>query len=201
MLVYLINSFLQEMCFVLSNIIFFKFMFICIIFREKECLNENIVEEEDDPSPSCISPNESPGKCNLSLSFNFDFNDVNSVESSDSETADLQIDVSEIGNYGLHSKHKRDTVEETSSVINEMEEEIERQLDAKAAKTNLTATNVKNILKHVITNEHVMAMVKNRLQDTEDDILFEPKLTRAKAKYGETKFIFYMSYNCVKYLL
>ncbi|XP_017765424.1 PREDICTED: GON-4-like protein [Eufriesea mexicana] len=63
-----------------------------------------------------------------------------------------------------------------------MEEEIERQLDAKAAKTNLTATNVKNILKHVITNEHVMAMVKNRLHDTENDVPFEPKLTRAKAK-------------------
>ncbi|XP_076177842.1 gon-4 like protein muscle wasted isoform X2 [Ptiloglossa arizonensis] len=63
-----------------------------------------------------------------------------------------------------------------------MEEEIERQLDAKAAKTNLTATNVKNILKHVITNEHVMAMVKNRLHDTKDSIPFEPKLTRAKAK-------------------
>ncbi|XP_076667749.1 gon-4 like protein muscle wasted [Andrena cerasifolii] len=149
---------------------------------EKESLNENTVEEEANRSPSCISSTESPGKCNLSLSFNFDFNDVNSVESSDSETADLQIDVSEINNYGLHSKHKRDTVEETSSVINEMEEEIERQLDAKAAKTNLTATNVKNIIKHVITNEHVMAMVKNRLQDTQDDILFEPKLTRAKAK-------------------
>ncbi|XP_026670808.1 GON-4-like protein isoform X2 [Ceratina calcarata] len=63
-----------------------------------------------------------------------------------------------------------------------MEEEIERQLDAKAAKTNLTATNVKNILKHVITNEHVMAMVQNRLQDAKDDVPFEPKLTRAKAK-------------------
>lgn len=126
--------------------------------------------------------NESPTKCNLSFSFNFDFNDVNSDDSSDSETADLQIDVSEIDNNELPSKHKRDSVEETSSVINEMEEEIERQLDAKAAKTNLTATNVKNIIKHVITNEHVMAMVQNRLHDTEDDIPFEPKLTRAKAK-------------------
>ncbi|KZC04254.1 GON-4-like protein [Dufourea novaeangliae] len=120
--------------------------------------------------------------CNLSFSFNFDFDDVNNNDSSDSENADLQIDISEIDNYEPPSKHKRDAIEETSSVINEMEEEIERQLDAKAAKTNLTATNVKNILKHVITNEHVMAMVKNRLQDTEDDILFEPKLTRAKAK-------------------
>ncbi|XP_076751273.1 gon-4 like protein muscle wasted [Xylocopa sonorina] len=141
---------------------------------------DNIVEEN--PSPSCISLNEPTKKCNLSFSFNFDFEDVNSDESSDSETADLQIDISEVDNYEPSCKHKRDTVEETSSVINEMEEEIERQLDAKAAKTNLTATNVKNILKHVITNEHVMAMVKNRLYDTKDDVPFEPKLTRAKAK-------------------
>lgn len=79
-----------------------------------------------------------------------------------------------------------------------MEEEIERQLDAKAAKTNLTATNVKNILKHVITNEHVMAMVKNRLHDTKDSIPFEPKLTRAKAKYDATKYILYKSYKQVE---
>ncbi|XP_029038118.1 uncharacterized protein LOC114873691 [Osmia bicornis bicornis] len=148
----------------------------------EESTKENIVEKEVNLNCSSVSLNESPKKCNLSFSFNFDFNDVNNDESSDSETPDLQIDVSEVDNYEPSSKHKRDAVEETCSVINEMEEEIERQLDAKAAKINLTATNVKNILKHVITNEHVMAMVKNRLYDTEDDVLFEPKLTRAKAK-------------------
>ncbi|XP_076244859.1 gon-4 like protein muscle wasted [Calliopsis andreniformis] len=148
----------------------------------EECSVQNTIDEGVSPSPSCVSLNESPRKCNLSFSFNFDFDDVNSDDSSDSENADLQIDVSEVDNNELPSRHKRDSVEETSSVINEMEEEIERQLDAKAAKTNLTAVNVKNIIKHVITNEHVMAMVKNRLQDAEDDIPFEPKLTRAKAK-------------------
>ncbi|XP_012144630.2 gon-4 like protein muscle wasted isoform X1 [Megachile rotundata] len=149
----------------------------------EESSKQNIAEEEvNNLFPPSVSLNESTKKCNLSFSFNFDFDDVNNDESSDSETADLQIDVSEIDNNEPPNKHKRDTVEETSSVINEMEEEIERQLDAKAAKINLTATNVKNILKHVITNEHVMAMVKNRLYDTEDDVTFEPKLTRAKAK-------------------
>ncbi|XP_033340085.2 gon-4 like protein muscle wasted isoform X1 [Megalopta genalis] len=143
---------------------------------------ETTIKDITRPAPSSICINDTKKKCNLSFSFNVDFDDVNSDVSSDSETADLQIDVSEVDNYEPPSKHKRDAVEETSSVINEMEEEIERQLDAKAAKTNLTATNVKNIIKHVITNEYVMAMVKNRLQDTEDDLLFEPKLTRAKAK-------------------
>ncbi|XP_076303648.1 gon-4 like protein muscle wasted [Lasioglossum baleicum] len=148
----------------------------------EESSGQTTIKDVASPAPSSISVNDTKKKCNLSFSFNFDFDDVNSDVSSDSETADLQIDVSEVDNYEPPNKHKRDAVEETSSVINEMEEEIERQLDAKAAKTNLTATNVKNIIKHVITNEHVMAMVKNRLQDTEDDILFEPKLTRAKAK-------------------
>lgn len=120
-------------------------------------------------------------KCNLSFSINFDFNDVNSENSTDSENADLQIDISEVDNYDLSSKHKREAIEE-ASVLNEMEEEIERQLDAKAAKTNLTATNVKNILKHVIPYEHLMTMIQKWLQDTENDN-FGPKLTRAKAKY------------------
>ncbi|XP_043256320.1 GON-4-like protein [Colletes gigas] len=149
---------------------------------ETSLVVESAIEEEAKPSPSFISLNDCTKTCNLSFSFNIDFNNVISDGSSDSETADLQIDVSEIDNCEPPIKHKRDAIEETSSIINEMEEEIERQLDAKAAKTNLTATNVKNILKHVITNEHVMAMVKNHLQETEDDVLFEPKLTRAKAK-------------------
>lgn len=148
---------------------------------EEDSLTEATGKEETHELPSS-TPSKSPKMSNLSFSFNFDFNDVNSDNSSDSETPNLQIDVSEIDNYELSNKHKRETIEETCSVINEMEEEIERQLDAKAARTNLTATNVKNILKHVITNEHVMAMVQKQLHDMEDDTFFEPKLTRAKAK-------------------
>ncbi|XP_024937554.1 GON-4-like protein [Cephus cinctus] len=127
------------------------------------------------------SDQESSDEYNVSFSFNIDLDVIHNDVSSDSETAELQIDVSEVDNYEIPNKLKRDTIDEPS-VINEMEEEIERQLDAKAAKTNLTATNVKNILKHVITNEHVMAMVKKKLQNTDDDIMFVPKLTRAKAK-------------------
>ncbi|XP_018407103.1 PREDICTED: uncharacterized protein LOC108783115 [Cyphomyrmex costatus] len=139
------------------------------------------VQNDSDVLTSSVSFTESPKKCNLSFSINFDFNDVNSENSTDSENADLQIDISEVDNYEPSSKHKRETVEE-ASVLNEMEEEIERQLDAKAAKTNLTATNVKNILKHVIPYEHLMTMIQKWLQDTENDINIGPKLTRAKAK-------------------
>lgn len=139
------------------------------------------VQSDIDALTSSVAFIESPKKCNLSFSINFDFNDVNSENSTDSENADLQIDISEVDNYEPSSKHKREAIEE-ASVLNEMEEEIERQLDAKAAKTNLTPTNVKNILKHVIPYEHLMTMVQKWLQDTENDVNFGPKLTRAKAK-------------------
>ncbi|XP_015112073.1 GON-4-like protein isoform X2 [Diachasma alloeum] len=130
---------------------------------------------------STPSPSSSPRKCNLSFSFNFDVDGIDSESTTDSETPGLQIDVSEVINYQKTRKRKYIEIEETSA-IDEMEEEIERQLDAKAAKTNLTATNVKNILKHVITNEHVLAMVQNSVHNTEEGAIFEPKLTRAKAK-------------------
>lgn len=139
------------------------------------------VQTITDASISSVPFTESPKKCNLSFSINFDFSNVNSENSTDSENADLQIDISEVDNYEPSSKHKREAVEE-ASMLNEMEEEIERQLDAKAAKTNLTTTNVKNILKRVIPYEH-LRMVQKWLQDTENDVNFGPKLTRAKAKY------------------
>lgn len=144
--------------------------------------SEPIVRNDTNSSASSVSIIESPSKCNLSFSINFDFNDVDNENSTDSENADLQIDISEVDKYEPSSKHKREAIEE-ASVLNKMEEEIERQLDAKAAKTNLTATNVKNILKHVIPYEHLMTMIQKWLEDTEDDFNFGPKLTRAKAKY------------------
>ena len=57
------------------------------------------------------------------------------------------------------------------------------QLDQKAEKTQLTATLVKDIIKNVMTDENVLAMVKNTILNTEQiPAVFEPKLTRAKTK-------------------
>ncbi|XP_046423902.1 GON-4-like protein [Neodiprion fabricii] len=123
-----------------------------------------------------------PSQNNVSFSFNLDLENFNEDFYSDSD-GELEIDVSEIDNYERQNDRTRiREMDKDISVFNKMEEEIERQLDAKAARTNLTATNVKNILKHVITNEHVMAMVKRKAYNLEDDLIFEPKLTRAKAK-------------------
>lgn len=119
---------------------------------------------------------------NVSFSFNLDLENIAGDLDSNSD-GELEIDVSEIDNYESQNSLKRKReIDKDISVFNKMEEEIERQLDAKAARTNLTVKNVKNILKHVITNEHVMAMVKRRAYNVENDIIFEPKLTRAKAK-------------------
>ncbi|XP_057338730.1 uncharacterized protein LOC130676485 isoform X3 [Microplitis mediator] len=116
--------------------------------------------------------------CEFSVSFNSE--DKNNNYTSDSDTG-LQIDVAEVDDDENPSKRRRLEINDML-VLDEVEEELERQLDAKAAKTNLTATNVKNIIKHVITNEYVLAMVNNSLNNSEEGVVFEPKLTRAKAK-------------------
>lgn len=120
-------------------------------------------------------------KYNLSFTMNLD-EDIDSEFSNDSDKVDLKIDVEEVDNYETPKKRFRHDDNDKITGINEMEEEIERQLDAKAAKTNLTATNVKNILKHVIMNEDVISMVHNTVHNSDEKLLYEPKLTRSKAK-------------------
>ncbi|GLG93383.1 Uncharacterized protein GBIM_00809 [Gryllus bimaculatus] len=73
-------------------------------------------------------------------------------------------------------------------VVHQMEAEIERQLDSKAKKSNLTVANVKNILKDVITNEHVLDLVRHTMKQPEKNFCiskvfsYAPKLTRAKTR-------------------
>ncbi|KAL5014915.1 hypothetical protein ScPMuIL_009185 [Solemya velum] len=73
-------------------------------------------------------------------------------------------------------------------IIVDSESELDKKLEEGAKKNKLSATNVKNILHHVITNEHVIAMVKNTLneelnkQEQSLNETFEPKMTRSKVK-------------------
>ncbi|KAI4468523.1 yy1 associated protein-related [Holotrichia oblita] len=70
-------------------------------------------------------------------------------------------------------------------IIETMANDLEKTLEEKAAKANLTAYNVKNILKHAVMNEHLLALVRQAEdpQSKVDDLpVYEPKLTRAKAK-------------------
>ncbi|XP_013382000.1 GON-4-like protein [Lingula anatina] len=67
--------------------------------------------------------------------------------------------------------------------IIESDSEMDLCLEEKAKKNNLTAKNVKNILHHVLTNEHVVAMMKNTLSmEDPSEAPYVPKMTRAKVK-------------------
>lgn len=77
--------------------------------------------------------------------------------------------------------------EKEQKMIQIVENEFEKDLEEKAAKTKLNVVNVKNIIKHVVTNKHVLALVR-KVENTsncsdEPEHVFEPKLTRSKAKY------------------
>ncbi|XP_072531952.1 GON-4-like protein isoform X2 [Salminus brasiliensis] len=64
----------------------------------------------------------------------------------------------------------------------EIDKELDRELENKSRQHNLTSANVRSIIHEVITNEHVVAMMKAAINDTEPVPLFEPKMTRSKLK-------------------
>ncbi|KAL0962283.1 hypothetical protein UPYG_G00338090 [Umbra pygmaea] len=64
----------------------------------------------------------------------------------------------------------------------EIDRELDRELENKSKQHNLTTTNVRNIIHEVITNEHVVAMMKAAINETEAVPVFEPKMTRSKFK-------------------
>ncbi|GBM55415.1 hypothetical protein AVEN_150471-1 [Araneus ventricosus] len=78
-----------------------------------------------------------------------------------------------------------DTVD---NVMEDMEEEIDSALEQAHYKNKLTPAKVKNILRHIIANEYVLAMVRNTMKpensddEEQGDSTYEPKLTRSKAK-------------------
>uniref|UniRef100_A0A673ZH79 GON-4-like protein n=1 Tax=Salmo trutta TaxID=8032 RepID=A0A673ZH79_SALTR len=64
----------------------------------------------------------------------------------------------------------------------EIDRELDRELENKSRQHNLTTANVRNIIHEVITNEHVVAMMKAAINETETMPVFEPKMTRSKFK-------------------
>ncbi|XP_068426179.1 GON-4-like protein isoform X2 [Clinocottus analis] len=66
-----------------------------------------------------------------------------------------------------------------------IEDELGRldvDLDRKSRTHNLTSSNVRAILHEVITHEHVVAMMKAAIRDTQDLPMFEPNMTRSRLK-------------------
>uniref|UniRef100_A0A8C6VRV5 Gon-4 like n=1 Tax=Nothobranchius furzeri TaxID=105023 RepID=A0A8C6VRV5_NOTFU len=72
--------------------------------------------------------------------------------------------------------------EEETRVDVEIDRQLDQSLETKSKQHNLTAVNVKNIIHEVITNEHVVAMMKAAINETEAVPPFEPKMTRSKLK-------------------
>uniref|UniRef100_H2L7R1 CASP8-associated protein 2 n=1 Tax=Oryzias latipes TaxID=8090 RepID=H2L7R1_ORYLA len=72
--------------------------------------------------------------------------------------------------------------EEDTGVDVEIDKQLDQSLETKSKQHNLTAVNVKNIIHEVITNEHVVAMMKAAINETEAVPPFEPKMTRSKFK-------------------
>ncbi|KAK3097280.1 hypothetical protein FSP39_008314 [Pinctada imbricata] len=78
--------------------------------------------------------------------------------------------------------------EDRWQIMEDSETEIDKALEDRAQKNHLTARNVKSILHQVITNEDVVAMVRNTLmKDQGEEIepgqaVYEPKMTRSKVK-------------------
>ncbi|XP_044028246.1 GON-4-like protein [Siniperca chuatsi] len=106
---------------------------------------------------------------------------------------DSQVEVKAARRRAVRKRKKRLTEEEEGGGASESEEEeagvdveIDRQLDqsleTKSKQHNLTTVNVRNIIHEVITNEHVVAMMKAAINDTEAVPPFEPKMTRSKFK-------------------
>ncbi|XP_008852241.1 GON-4-like protein isoform X2 [Nannospalax galili] len=83
------------------------------------------------------------------------------------------------------TKRKRDGQGQEQGTLADdlkLDDMLDRTLEDGAKQHNLTAVNVRNILHEVITNEHVVAMMKAAISETEDMPMFEPKMTRSKLK-------------------
>nr|XP_056709685.1 GON-4-like protein [Euleptes europaea] len=76
-----------------------------------------------------------------------------------------------------------------------LDDSLDRTLEDGAKQHNLTAVNVRNILHEVITNEHVVAMMKAAISETDDIPMFEPKMTRSKLKEVVEKGVIIPTWN------
>lgn len=73
---------------------------------------------------------------------------------------------------------------EEKEIIEKFEEGLQRSLTEKATKSNLSEVAVKSILKFVVSDEKVIAFLrqKENSSDVTEDTSYEPKITRSKAK-------------------
>ncbi|CAB3242338.1 unnamed protein product [Arctia plantaginis] len=112
----------------------------------------------------------------------------NCNKTDNNEMESLKESSTKIKNKNRGKKRKRrpsDSSSEYEEVLPENALEIENNLHASAVKNNLDEISVRKILKKVVTNDHVLALVKLREEEEDsgpEESSLRPKLTRAKVK-------------------
>ncbi|KAI1229942.1 YY1-associated protein 1, partial [Lamprotornis superbus] len=132
------------------------------------------VSSQRDPCPS-ETPGavpESPGRSSLQVAAR-NPSTMKPLKNSRAEEQDGE-DVERRKRRRKASKRKREgkSPGEESSCDIKLDESLDRTLEDGAKQHNLTVVNVRNILHEVITNEHVVAMMKAAISETEDIPLF-----------------------------
>lgn len=110
-------------------------------------------------------------------------NDSNRLDSENSDCEDGLKIVIESPNP--KRRKKIEIPPEEKVILERIEEDLEKALEDKAEKNNLSSHNVKSILRHVVGNEELLEFIKHSENPNETPnlkISYEPKLTRAKAK-------------------
>ncbi|XP_056142146.1 GON-4-like protein [Lampris incognitus] len=88
------------------------------------------------------------------------------------------------GVVGSNSEEDESNCDESSCSESSDDEfgQLDIDLERKSKQHNLTSSNVRTILHEVLTHEDVVAMMKAAIKDTQDEPMFEPKMTRARLK-------------------
>ncbi|KAL4239657.1 Paired amphipathic helix repeat [Mactra antiquata] len=126
------------------------------------------------------------------------------ASSSSDEGNDTQKATSDIVKQVLNTMEDVEGSGEDSSeedkweiVEDEISTDFDNKLEDKSTKFSLSAMNVKSIIHKIVTNENVVEMVRKAVQEeiVENDIKFEPKMTRSKLKEIEAKGQFHSNWG------
>ncbi|XP_062320896.1 GON-4-like protein [Osmerus eperlanus] len=80
--------------------------------------------------------------------------------------------------FGLQTLSSQDSQSQSDDEFGQLDIDLER----KSKQHNLTSVHIRTILHEVITNKHVVAMMKEAIKETQDMPMFEPKMTRSRLK-------------------
>nr|XP_054509214.1 GON-4-like protein [Agelaius phoeniceus] len=153
------------------------------LYTEVEVSSQRDLYPSENPGPVP----ESPGRSSLQVSAARNPTTMKPPKNTRAEEQDGE-EVERRKRRRKASKRKREvkSQEEEGSLSCDikLDESLDRTLEDGAKQHNLTVVNVRNILHEVITNEHVVAMVKAAISETEDIPLFEPKMTRFQTEGG-----------------